>query len=504
MNSAHNPRRPAFQGALLLAASVVTAPVWAQPNPISMPPLQLSRSLATVPSTHPTPTEIEAPPASNHWTAQAHQWQPGNSACADLASPSWERLTLSVALAHTLCKSPAMRLALAQVAEQAANVELGEAAKRARWSASAQYSNARNFDTSGQTERTLSASLGLSWVLFDFGQRSAELQSARKTLAAAMASQDNALLDAVREQLRLYGEAVVAHATLEATTEAEATAERTAAASRARFEAKVGSQIDRLQAQTALAQATLDRVRAQSTWNNTRAALALSLGADIAQPIRPVDWEIWADAPPERINVDQLQLEAEAQHPLLISKQAQIASLQSRLEAVRAQGKGSVSLSASAGPARNWSAGGRDTTTTGSAALVATIPLFSGRESDALQAQVVAQTQAREAEMEAVRRDIRSQVWQAHQALMTSQQSLAASVHLMASADNTYQVAQGRYRAGVGSMLELLNAQSALADARRQKVSAQVERLNARTGVGLAAGRIGAVAYRAQLPTGTR
>jgi outer membrane protein len=51
-------------------------------------------------------------------------------------------------------------------------------------------------------------------------------------------------------------------------------------------------------------------------------------------------------------------------------------------------------------------------------------------------------------------------------------------------------VAQGRYKAGVGSVGEVLDAQSALAEARRQKVAAQVERLTSLTQLSVATGRL--------------
>lgn len=438
----------------------------------------------------PVTSADDAAPAG-HWAEQATRWQPGSDACAGAATPPWERLTLGDALAHTLCQSPTLRQAIAEVGAQSANVALGEVALWPTWNATVEYSASRNFNSSGTAGRTLDASLGLSWALFDFGQRSASLREARFGLAAAMASQNNVLLESVRDVMRLYGEAVVASAALDAATEAEATATQTAAAAQARYEAQVGSQIDRLQAQTALAQATLERVRAQSGWENARGKIALALGGDIEQPVRLAEWAAWVRPGKDLPDLASLRREARSQHPKLRAAQAQVDSLQARLEASQAQARGSVTVSASGGSSRNWGAAGAGNIPVGNAAIVASIPLFNGRESAAQQAQILSQKSSREAELETVRRDVDAQLWQAHQALLTSRQSLLASERLLASATGTYRVAQGRYRAGVGSILELLNAQSALADARRQRVSALVDQLTARTQLGLATGRVG-------------
>jgi outer membrane protein len=451
------------------------------------PRLQLSHALASVPAS----PGAALPAPKGHWTSQAGQWQPGSSACAQNAPPPWDRLSLGDALAHHLCKSPTLHQALAEVAEQTASVQLADLADAPQWNASLAYEASRNFNSTGNSGRTLGGALGLTWVLFDFGQRSATLQSARQTLAAAMASQSNSLLGSVKELLRLYGEAVVAHAGLEATGEAESAASRTAAAAQARYQAQVGSQMDRLQAQTALAQATLERVRAQSAWENARGQLALALGADIGQPLKLAEWEPWTRPTTDLPNLETLRREVRGQHPRLRAVQARIDSLKARLEAVKAENSGSVTVSASGGSSRNWGAAGSGNIPTANATLQASIPFFNGRESRLQQTQVLAQMNAQEAELDALQRETDSELWRAHQALITSQQSLKASEQLLLSADSTHRVAEGRYRAGVGSMLELLTAQATLADARRQRVTAQVEQLTAQTQLGLASGRVG-------------
>lgn len=473
-----------MRAALLPLAFFMAGPAVAQE---AGPHLQLSRTLAKAPAT----PAAKSPGPEAHWASQAERWQPGGSACAQNAPPPWDRLSLDDALAHHLCKSPALRQALAEVAEQTAGVQLADLADSPRWNTTLGYETSRNFNSSGNSGRTVGVSLGLTWVLFDFGQRSAALRSARQTLAAAMASQSNATLDSIRELLRLYGEAVVAHAGMEATGESESAASRTAAAAQARYQAQVGSQIDRLQAQTAFAQATLERVRAQSSWENARGRLALALGADISQPIKLAEWEQWALPASEHLNLPVLPLEAIEQHPKLRAAQAQIASLKARLESVKAENSGTVAVGASSGTSRNWGAAGSGSIPTANATLQATIPLFNGRESNLQQAQVLAQIASREAELEALRRETEVELWQARQAVLTSRQSLQASEQLQISADSTYRVAEGRYRAGVGSMLELLTAQATLADARRLLVAARVDLLTAQTQLGLASGRLG-------------
>jgi outer membrane protein TolC len=72
--------------------------------------------------------------------------------------------------------------------------------------------------------------------------------------------------------------------------------------------------------------------------------------------------------------------------------------------------------------------------------------------------------------MERVRLQVALDVWNAYQNLITATQSLRTTADLLNSAEQSERVALGRYQAGVGSILDVLNAQSALASARQQRI----------------------------------
>ena len=63
-------------------------------------------------------------------------------------------------------------------------------------------------------------------------------------------------------------------------------------------------------------------------------------------------------------------------------------------------------------------------------------------------------------------------VWKAYQTLLTNSQALRAADDLLSSAEQSEKVASGRYQAGLGNILDVLTAQSALANARQQRVTA--------------------------------
>ena len=66
-------------------------------------------------------------------------------------------------------------------------------------------------------------------------------------------------------------------------------------------------------------------------------------------------------------------------------------------------------------------------------------------------------------------------VWTNWYDVKTAAQRMETSKDLLESATESEQVALGRYKEGVGSLLDLLTAQSALASARAQEIAARAD-----------------------------
>ena len=66
-------------------------------------------------------------------------------------------------------------------------------------------------------------------------------------------------------------------------------------------------------------------------------------------------------------------------------------------------------------------------------------------------------------------------MWTRYQTLLRANQTIRTTIDLLASAEQSERVALGRYKAGVGNILDVLNAQSALAAARTQRIQATLD-----------------------------
>ena len=159
------------------------------------------------------------------------------------------------------------------------------------------------------------------------------------------------------------------------------------------------------------------------------------------------------------------------QRPDLKAAAAQLRAVEASIEAARAQGRPSVSLNA--GP--NWQRIEDDRSRGNSVGLVLNVPIFTGFENSYRIRAAQAQREVRLAQNERLQNQVTLDVWQAYQRLQTAAEAVQTTRDLLASAEQSERVALGRYKAGVGTVLDVLNAQSALAAARMQRIQSELD-----------------------------
>ncbi len=414
------------------------------------------------------------------------------SACPALQAADLMQLTLPMALDHALCANPSMRQAMATIAERQAGVDLAQTGYRPRVNAGASVTASRTAgpSSSGSSAQNMAGSLGLSWVLFDFGLRDATLAQSRAQLSGAMANLSNTQLNAVGETLRLYVDALTVWLRLDSLRQAELVAEQSLRAASAKYDVQVGSLAEKLQAQTALAQTTLDRVRANGQWETARAALAVHMGYGITQRMGMPGLDTAVPFVEAATNIGDMLTYVREQHPRLRALQADVEAQRLRGDVVTAEGRGSVSVNANAQLARPLNLGGGGFERSVGAGVVANIPLFNREEQDARLAQNTAQTDNRISQVEAARRELETELLRQVLTVQTEIETRLAARALLQSAELNHQVALGRYRGGVGTIVDLLNAQAALSGARLALDQSYLAQASARLRLATVVGRL--------------
>ena len=118
------------------------------------------------------------------------------------------------------------------------------------------------------------------------------------------------------------------------------------------------------------------------------------------------------------------------------------------------------------------------------------MPLFNRTEQQARERQVLARISSREAVPAAAEREIELELWRATQIAASAAKNVRASRCVLDNADAPYNISMARFTSSVGSILEMLSAQNALASANSSATQAEITALAARIRLSLASGRM--------------
>ena len=402
--------------------------------------------------------------------------------CPDISQDA--QLTLARYVERSLCANLDTRAAWQRVQTQRAQV--GAANSNYYPSLNVSASSSRDFGDrvigTDPDQRTLSATA--SWLLYDFGGREAGISQAKSTLAGLQASADASIHDLAAQAVTAWFNRLAAEASVDSAKASLAAAKETAEAAEKRIKVGVGTREDTLQAQTALAQAELVLIQSEGEFaaSNGQLAVLANYSANTAltpQTILPDPSQL--SAPPALAVLMQL---ADERRPERIAQEQQVAAAESSLDQLAAQRLPRISLNASAGNSRD-SFGQRDS---GQIAVTATLPLFTGFQQRYQERGAQSQIDQRALELERIRQQVGLDVWLAWQQVNTARSRIDATDSLLTSATESSRAALARYRAGLGNVLNVLTAQSTLADARQQQARARFDWASARVQLARAAG----------------
>ena len=414
---------------------------------------------------------------------------PGARDCALPGGP----LTLGEAVDLALCRNPATRGAWAAARQQAAALGIAEASRLPSVTAtgSENWIRGPRLASTGvllePEQRTADAALELSLTLFDFGGRRARVASARALLDAASASASSVSQQVVLAAVEAYYGVVAADGAFGAAKSAEAAAAHSLEVARGRREAGVATRADVLQAETAFDQAVLTRVQAAGTLKGAHGGLAVTLGAAADRNFELAADPVPAEVPVLSAKIGDLMAEAARQRPDLAAAESARAAAEADVTVARATGRPTLSV----GAARNFvQTPGSPNQNYNTLALSVTVPIFTGFDTTYRVRAAQATLAAREANAEQIRLQVSLDVWKAYAELDSASQQLKATSALLASARENEEVALGRYQAGVGTIVDVLTAQSAAAGARQQRIGAEQAWQVARAELALSIGRL--------------
>lgn len=414
-------------------------------------------------------------------------------------------LGLQEAIERALCANPDTRNAWAVIEQRAAAVGASKAAylptlsATGHWVHESTLTDVRDHPTLSTNYSTVvhSENLSLGWLLYDFGGRSAALTNAEALLDAAQANENAVLQKVFADTAKAYYAAQAAREQLRTDDAIVADAQNSLAAVQARVAGGAAPNTEIYQAKTAYEQAQIAQTRDRGQALAAQGALADAMALAPNTPLT-LDMPVEPARPEASFTgaVATLMAQAERTHPAILAAEKELQAAEAGVVQAKAQGRPTIKLvgeySRNNEPVQlglgfpHYPATGHD----GYVGIEVSIPIFSGFVTTYQVRQAEAQVDQQSIALDKAKRQVALQVWTSYQTLQTDTQNLTASAQLQAVATQAWESAQRRYRSGAGTLLELLDTQRSLAQARQQRLEASIAWRYDRLALASALGRL--------------
>lgn len=316
-------------------------------------------------------------------------------------------------------------------------------------------------------------SVTLSYLLYDFGVRSFQIENSEYRLLAANLSHNRALQDVVFLVEQAYYRLIGNDALVKVNEQSLRNSETVLEAAQKRRESGLATVADVYRTETLVAQARLNLTRSRGELEKSRGQLASVVGLPVNRSIgvRPLE------APPQvgevASSIGDLLARAKASRPDLVAAEAQVRAAQAGAKAVARAGLPSIEVNGGGG--RNLFGDNRPAVSNYSVGLTVRIPIFTGFRDTYSARQAQVQAEAAEANRDALVKQAEVEVWQGYYDLTTAASSISSTESQVRSAEQTAQATLARYQSGFGTILDLITAQQDESNARVQRIQSYLD-----------------------------
>lgn len=313
--------------------------------------------------------------------------------------------------------------------------------------------------------------LSLNYLLLDFGGREAEIDAARLALLNANWNQNQAIQNVLNEVAVNFYTYIGGKALVIADETNLEEAQTSLEAAELRLEAGVGTLPDVLQARATLAQIQLNFVEDRGDVEIFRGNLATSVGwpantdFDVSKQVGELPLEALRD------NVNDLIDIGMKNRPALAAVQASVREKEAELR--EAKSEFFPDISATAQVFRFWVRPDGESSEYFTNYLLGVqlqVPIFQGFTLINAVRQASAELESARASLRLQEQIVIDEIWNSYYKFRTAVQSVEAADVLLVSSIESYDASLTRFRSGVGDIIELLNAQTTLAEARAEQV----------------------------------
>lgn len=390
-----------------------------------------------------------------------------------------------------LCRNPQTAAAYASLRSSHFNKNAGYANYLPSVSIGA--SAGKNYADKEWKDWNYGASLSASYLIFDFGKRTADMNQMISAYRAAGFDYDETIQNFVYGLIGAYYELLNADADVESAESALTVAQTAKDTADKKFKAGSVAKADVYKADTTLASSQLSLERAKNNREIAKGTLLTKLSFPANQDIAIADMPSSFGSTAENESIDNLIKIAREKRPDLLKASANKDAAWHKRNSAFLRNLPSISASGSIGWNDDTLAdvfAPESNKINGSIGIRASMPLFAGfanvygvraAESDYDRAKYNEQQTKNAAMMD---------VFTAYQNYKTAQTVLVHTESLLKSATENERVTSGMYKVGRSTMLDWQTAQSELVNARKQHNTAKYDLFIKRAAVALAIGDI--------------
>jgi outer membrane protein TolC len=316
--------------------------------------------------------------------------------------------------------------------------------------------------------------VSLSYVLYDFGAREDQIDAAEFRLLAANLNQNRVLQDVVFQVEQAYYRLLGLDSLVRVNQLALDNVRTSLEAANRRRESGLATIADAYRVETQVAQAQLNLTRSRGDLEKAKGALANAVGLPANATLQIQTLTSIPQIHQINASLTELIDRAKATRPDLVAAEAQARAARATASAVNKAGLPSIEVAGAAGrtffepdkvpPATNFTIG-----------INLRIPIFSGFRDTYTTRQAAELASQAEATRDTLVRQTELDVWQAYYDLQTAAGGLASTDAQVKSAEQTSQATLARYRAGFGSILDLITAQQDESNARVQRIQSHLD-----------------------------
>src|SRR6266446_6972072 len=349
--------------------------------------------------------------------------------------------------------------------------------------------NPLHFDVLYQSELTM------KWLLFDFGQRDADVSAAREGLLIANVSFNATHQRVVFEVSQNFYAYNLARESVKVAESASETAQTVDSAVKARVDNGLATQPEFLQAQQQLAQAQFNLEKARGSEQDAFVDLMNAIGLSPSVRIRIAESfagsvEIDLETP-----VVSLVMRALSQRPDLVVSLAKVRAAEDKIKAIKASYFPKINALANVGYGEERISLGSNTidssAPTFGGGLALQLDVFDGFLRDRSLRAARAELEAASAQLEQTRDEAVRQVWKSYTDLRTAIRSGAAAAALLKSSQGAYDSVLASFKLGFSTYTDVVTNETKLTSARNSVFETQSAIHQAATRLAYAMGELG-------------